>query len=155
MCGIAGWFRRGGRPVGRGPLEAQAEQLVHRGPDDHGCLIDHDFGFAMRRLSIIDVSGGHQPITSADGRFAIVCNGEIVNHRELRQALAGRYGFRTQSDVETMLAAYAEWGDEAWGRLLAQSDEINRELGEPALWQEEDRAYSVGIRTPMKDLKAL
>ena len=117
MCGIAGWFRRGGRPVGRAPLEAQAEQLVHRGPDDHGWLIDHDFGFAMRRLSIIDVSGGHQPMTSADGRFAIVCNGEIVNHRELRQALAGRYPFRTQSDVETMLAAYAEWGDEAWGRL--------------------------------------
>ena len=117
MCGIAGWFRRGGRPVGRAPLEAQTEQLVHRGPDDHGWLIDHDFGFAMRRLSIIDVSGGHQPMTSADGRFAIVCNGEIVNHRELRQALAGRYPFRTQSDVETMLAAYAEWGDEAWGRL--------------------------------------
>jgi asparagine synthase (glutamine-hydrolysing) len=117
MCGIAGWFRRGGRPVGRAPLEAQAEQLVHRGPDDHGWLIDHDFGFAMGRLSIIDVSGGHQPMTSADGRFAIVCNGEIVNHRELRQALAGRYPFRTQSDVETMLAAYAEWGDEAWGRL--------------------------------------
>jgi asparagine synthase (glutamine-hydrolysing) len=117
MCGIAGWFRRGGQPVGRAALDAQMERLIHRGPDDHGCLIDRDFGFAMQRLSIVDVAGGHQPMTTADGRFAIVCNGEIVNHRELRQELAGRYPFRTHSDIETMLAAYSEWGDEAWSRL--------------------------------------
>ena len=117
MCGIAGWFRRGGRAVSRAALAAQTQRLVHRGPDEEGCLVDRDFGFAMRRLSIIDIAGGQQPIASADGRFAIVCNGEIVNHRELRRELAGKYPFRTNSDVETMLAAYAQWGDEAWGRL--------------------------------------
>ena len=117
MCGIAGWFRRGGRAVSRVALAAQTERLVHRGPDEDGCLVDRDFGFAMRRLSIIDVAAGQQPIASADGRFAIVCNGEIVNHRELRRELAGKYPFRTNSDVETMLATYAQWGDEAWGRL--------------------------------------
>jgi asparagine synthase (glutamine-hydrolysing) len=117
MCGIAGWFRRGGRPVSRAALAAQTERLVHRGPDDHGSLVDRDFGFAMRRLSIIDPAGGHQPIFSADGRFAVICNGEIVNHRELRRELGERYPFRTRSDVETLLAAYVEWGDEAWPRL--------------------------------------
>ena len=117
MCGIAGWFRRGGRAVNRAALASQTEWLVHRGPDEDGCLFDRDFGFAMRRLSIIDVAAGQQPIASADGRFAIICNGEIVNHLELRRELAGKYPFRTNSDVETMLAAYAQWGDEAWGRL--------------------------------------
>src|SRR6476659_7628512 len=117
MCGIAGWYRRGERPVPGGALTAQSDRLIHRGPDDHGCLVDRDFGFAMRRLSIIDVAGGHQPISSADGRFAIICNGEIVNHRELRRELGDQYPFRTQSDVETMLAAYVAWGDDAWLRL--------------------------------------
>lgn len=116
MCGIAGWYRRGGRPVSTGVLAAQCDRLVHRGPDDQGYLVDRDFGFGMRRLSIIDVAGGHQPIASPDGRYAIVCNGEIFNHRELRKELPG-YSFRTNSDVETMLAAFVEWGDEAWLRL--------------------------------------
>jgi len=117
MCGIAGWYRRGGRPVSTAVLGAQCGRLVHRGPDDEGYLVDRDFGFGMRRLSIIDVVGGHQPMTTPDGRFSIVCNGEIVNHQQLRKELAGTYIFRTRSDVETMLAAYAEWGDEAWLRL--------------------------------------
>jgi len=117
MCGIAGWFRRNGRPVSGAVIEAQCDRLIHRGPDDEGCLTDRDFGFGMRRLGIVDLHGGHQPILSPDDRFAIVCNGEIVNHRELRIELQGKYPFRTQSDIETMLAAYIEWGDEAWLRL--------------------------------------
>jgi len=117
MCGIAGWYRRGGRTVPRGALAAQSDKLIHRGPDDDGFLVDSDFGFARRRLSIIDVSGGHQPISSPDGRYAIICNGEIVNHPELRKELAGKYEFSTHSDVETMLAAYVAWGEEAWRRL--------------------------------------
>ena len=116
MCGIAGWYRRGGRPVERGVIARQCDRLIHRGPDDEGSLVERDFGFGMRRLSIIDVEGGHQPIFSADGRFAIICNGEIVNHPELRREIGDSYRFRTRNDVETLLAAFIRWGDEAWLR---------------------------------------
>ena len=115
MCGIAGWYRRQSRPVTPRDVKSQCDRLIHRGPDDAGYMVDGDFGFGMRRLSIIDVSGGHQPIDSTDGRYAIVCNGEIVNHPELRRAL-GDYPFRTGSDVETLLAGYAIWGDDVWLR---------------------------------------
>ena len=114
MCGIAGWYRRRGRPVGREVIARQCDRLIHRGPDDFGYFTDADFGFGMRRLSIIDVSGGHQPITSPDGRYAIVCNGEIYNHADLRRELGTSYSFQTRSDIETLLACYIRWGDEAW-----------------------------------------
>ena len=116
MCGIAGWYRRGGRPVEQATIAAQCRPLVHRGPDDQGIFVDGDFGFGMRRLSIIDVAGGHQPIFSPDGRFGIVCNGEIVNHLDLRREIGGSYAFKTHSDVETLLAAFIRWGDQAWLR---------------------------------------
>ena len=116
MCGIAGWYRRGNRPVERPVIAAQCARLVHRGPDDSGLFTDGDFGFGMRRLSIIDVAGGHQPIASPDGRFLIVCNGEIVNHPELRSEIGSTYPFQTRSDVETLLACFVRWGDEAWLR---------------------------------------
>lgn len=116
MCGIAGWYRRGSRPVERAIVARQCERLIHRGPDDSGDFIDGDFGFGMRRLSIIDVAGGHQPILSPDGRLAIVCNGEIVNHLELRRELGASYQFRTRSDAETLLAIFIRWGDDAWLR---------------------------------------
>jgi asparagine synthase (glutamine-hydrolysing) len=116
MCGIAGWYRRGGRPVESGVIVRQCDQLIHRGPDDCGYYTDRDFGFGTRRLSIIDVRGGHQPIFSADGRYAIVCNGEIVNHPELRREIGDSYRFATRSDVETLLAAFLCWGDDAWLR---------------------------------------
>ena len=118
MCGIAGWFRRGGKPVPQGALAAACDRLRHRGPDDAGYFTDGDFGFGMRRLSIIDVEGGHQPIFSPDGRHAIVFNGEIYNHPELRRELESGYAFQTDhSDTETILAAYLRWGDDAWTRL--------------------------------------
>jgi asparagine synthase (glutamine-hydrolysing) len=118
MCGIAGWYRRGGRPVPQSALVAACDRLRHRGPDDAGYLTDGDFGFGMRRLSIIDVEGGHQPILSPDGRHAIVFNGEIFNHPELRRELEGSYAFQTDhSDTETILAAWLRWGEEAWLRL--------------------------------------
>ena len=118
MCGIAGWYRRGGRPVPQDAVERQCDRLRHRGPDDAGYLIDGDFGFGMRRLSIIDLEGGHQPILSPDGRYAIIFNGEIVNHPSLRRELESGYAFKTDhSDTETILAAYLRWGDDAWLRL--------------------------------------
>jgi asparagine synthase (glutamine-hydrolysing) len=117
MCGIAGWYRRGGRPVERDVIVRQCDCLVHRGPDDCGYYTDRDFGFGMRRLSIIDVRGGHQPIFSSDGRYAIICNGEIVNHLDLRREIGDSYRFATRSDVETLLAAFLRWGDDAWLRV--------------------------------------
>jgi asparagine synthase (glutamine-hydrolysing) len=98
-------------------IARQCDRLIHRGPDDAGILIDGDLGVGMRRLSVIDVAGGHQPISSADGRWSIVCNGEIVNHPQLRRELEPHFQFRTGSDVETLLAAYIRWGDDAWLRL--------------------------------------
>lgn len=118
MCGIVGWYRRGGRDVTPDALTAQNDTIIHRGPDDHGLLVDGDFGMAMRRLSIIDLAGGHQPIESADGRHAIVFNGEIYNHLDLRRSLeAEGHRFATHSDTETILVAWRAWGDAAWARL--------------------------------------
>ena len=118
MCGIAGWYRRGGRPVPQSAVAAQCDRLRHRGPDDAGYLVDGDFGFGMRRLSIIAIEGGHQPIFSPDGRHANVFNAEIVNHPALRRELEGAYSFQTDhSDTETVLAAFLRWGDDAWLKL--------------------------------------
>ena len=134
MCGIAGWYRRGGKAVPQGALVAACDRIRHRGPDEDGYLTDGDFGFGMRRLSIIDVAGGHQPILSPDGRYAIVFNGEIFNHPELRRELEGRYQFQTDhSDTETILAAYLRWGDDAWPKLegmyaVAIWDKLEKEL---------------------------
>jgi asparagine synthase (glutamine-hydrolysing) len=134
MCGIAGWYRRGGRPVSQAVVTAQCDRIRHRGPDDSGVLTDGDFGFGMRRLSIVDVAGGHQPMTTPDGRYSIVFNGEIYNHQELRPELeAAGWGFRTHCDTETALAAFARWGAAAWPRLegmfgIAVWDHARREL---------------------------
>lgn len=118
MCGIAGWYRRRGRPVDAAVVTAQCNAILHRGPDDSGALVDDDFGFGMRRLSILDVAGGHQPMRTQDGRFSIVYNGEVYNHRELRETLiAAGVSFVTQSDTETVLAAFARWGNDCWARL--------------------------------------
>lgn len=118
MCGIAGWYRGGGRPVARAAVKAMCDAIAHRGPDDSGILTDGDFGFGMRRLSILDIAGGHQPMETPDGRFAIVFNGEIFNHLEVREPLiAAGYPFATHSDTETILAAFSHWGNDAWPRL--------------------------------------
>ncbi len=118
MCGIAGWYARGGGPIDEALIARQCEAIIHRGPDDCGYFIDGELGMGMRRLSIIDIGGGHQPIHSPDGRHVIVFNGEIYNHLDLRPELEARgYRFSTQSDTETLLAAYICWGDAAWLRL--------------------------------------
>ena len=118
MCGIAGWYRRTGQPIDPGTITGQLDTIIHRGPDDSGELNDGDFGFGMRRLSIIDLEGGHQPIATADRRHVIVFNGEIYNHRELRRELETRgVRFTTHSDTETLLQAYLLWGNDAWTKL--------------------------------------
>ena len=112
MCGIVGIVAMaGGRPPTRDQLEAMCASLVHRGPDDQGIEIAGNVGLGMRRLSIIDVGGGRQPIFNEDGTVLCVQNGEIYNFRELRQDLEARgHRFRTKSDTEVIVHAYEEYG---------------------------------------------
>lgn len=141
MCGIAGWYSRGGERVSPEIIKAQCAAIVHRGPDDEGILTDGDFGMGMRRLSIIDLAGGHQPIETEDRRHAIVFNGEIYNHLELRQELAqAGHRFRTHSDTETILIAYREWGNDAWSRLEG--------MFAIAIWDRQERRLTL-VRDPI------
>jgi asparagine synthase (glutamine-hydrolysing) len=118
MCGIFGILNLDGRPAERAALQAMARVSVHRGPDDEGFHIEGSCGIGMRRLSIIDVAGGHQPLSNADGSLVLVCNGEIYNFRELRRELeALGHRFATGSDSEALLHGYAQWGDEVVQRL--------------------------------------
>ncbi|HEY1606114.1 MAG TPA: asparagine synthase (glutamine-hydrolyzing) [Allosphingosinicella sp.] len=141
MCGIAGWYRRGGRPVPDSAVAAMCAALFHRGPDEGGMLTDGDFGFGMRRLSIQDVAHGHQPMTTPDGRFALVFNGEIYNHLALRPALeAAGWRFETHCDTETLLAALTIWGRDAWPKLEG--------MYTAALWDRRERRLTLG-RDPL------
>ncbi len=107
MCGICGMV---GRPD-RDALGRMAVAMVHRGPDDDGFYLDDCVGLGFRRLSIIDVAGGHQPLTNEDASLHLVFNGEIYNHRELRTRLeASGHRFRTASDGEVILHLYEERG---------------------------------------------
>ncbi|HEY2955050.1 MAG TPA: asparagine synthetase B, partial [Candidatus Eisenbacteria bacterium] len=118
MCGICGWYRRDGEAVDPAVIAAQCATIVHRGPDDQGVHVDRDFGFGMRRLSILDLAGGHQPMASDDGRYAIVYNGEIFNFPELRRELEGLgQRFRTTCDTEAILRGFERWGAGVWPRL--------------------------------------
>jgi asparagine synthase (glutamine-hydrolysing) len=111
MCGFAAYHHPEGATPQRAWLEAAAAALRHRGPDDEGILAEPGAGLAFRRLSIVDVAGGHQPLANEDGTVWIAYNGEIYNHAELRRDLerAG-HRYRTASDTETLVHAYEEWG---------------------------------------------
>ena len=113
MCGIAGVFYfDASRPARPEQLAAMTDRIVHRGPDDFGCHTDGNVGIAMRRLSIIDIAGGHQPMFTPDGRFAIVFNGEIFNFQEQRARLEQLgHSFATRSDTEVVLNLYQEHGE--------------------------------------------
>ena len=117
MCGICGVARRD-VVAERGVLEDMAATLVHRGPDSDGYHLDGPVGLAARRLSIIDLEGGDQPIANEDGSVHVVQNGEIYNHEELRAELARTgHAFRTRCDTEVLVHAYEEWGS-AFARRL-------------------------------------
>lgn len=112
MCGIAGAFDRRGRELNASDLARMTAQIVHRGPDDEGTFTTPTAGLAFRRLSIIDLSGGHQPIGNEDGRIQVIFNGEIYNYRELAAQLkAAGHVFTTKSDTEVIVHGYEEWGD--------------------------------------------
>lgn len=118
MCGIAGIYSFDGAPVARERLQRMADVMRHRGPDDEGFLADGGFGMAMRRLSIIDLETGRQPIASEDARVNVIFNGEIYNHRELRAELESRgHRFSTRADTEVIAHLYEECGAELAHRL--------------------------------------
>src|SRR5260221_4763370 len=120
MCGLAGFFQARGTPPGewRLVLAAMAHTLVHRGPDDEGYWLDDRVGLGHRRLSIVDVATGHQPMSNEDGSVWLVFNGEIYNFPELRHELQGNgHQFRTRSDTETIVHAYEEWDQRCLERL--------------------------------------
>ena len=137
MCGIAGIFHLDGEPIDPSILKAMADTLAHRGPDDEGFYLNHPsaishqprsmshelstmshIGLAHRRLSIIDLSSGHQPMSNEDGTVWIVFNGEIYNFPSLRNDLVSKgHIFKTRSDTETIVYAYEEWGEACVNRL--------------------------------------
>src|SRR5437588_4822972 len=99
-------------PVDERLLVRMRDTMIHRGPDDDGVFLDGSVGLGHRRLSIIDPSGGHQPMSNADGTLWVTYNGEIFNFGDLRALLESRgYVFRTKSDTEVILHAYAEFGE--------------------------------------------
>ncbi|MBV9573443.1 MAG: asparagine synthase (glutamine-hydrolyzing) [Acidobacteriales bacterium] len=112
MCGICGIFYPDARRrVEQPALAAMNARIVHRGPDDDGFFVEGNIGLAMRRLSIIDVQSGHQPLTNEDKNLWIVYNGEIYNHQELRDGLESRgHQYSTKSDTETVVHLYEEHG---------------------------------------------
>ncbi len=137
MCGIHGIVRMDGQPVLPGELSAMGNVTTHRGPDDEGMHIDGACGIAMRRLSIIDLAGGHQPLSNQEQTIWLVCNGEIYNYRELRAELQAKgYQFKTGSDSEVLIHLYHAEGDEFVHRLNGMFDF--------ALWDARRRRLLIG-----------
>ena len=133
MCGIAGIVRWDGRPVHEDEIRAMCGVMAHRGPDDEGVYIGDGVAIGMRRLSIIDLDNGYQPISNEDGTVWIVFNGEIYNYQELRRDLEKRgHTLRTASDTETIVHLYEDLGPRCVDRLRG----IKRDL------------YEGGIRVP-------
>ena len=117
MCGIAGRVNQSA-PVDRAEIFRMTELIAHRGPDDYGYHLRTRVGLGHRRLSIIDLAGGRQPLANEDETVWIVFNGEIYNHVELRKELIARgHRFRTHSDTEAIVHAYEEWGADCAKRL--------------------------------------
>ena len=118
MCGISGIFDRSGACADQALLERMTEALRHRGPDGVGHFIHGQVALGHRRLSILDVEGGAQPISNEDGNVQVVFNGEIYNFIELRKELAALgHVFKTRSDTEVIVHAYEQWGAELVDRL--------------------------------------
>src|SRR5882762_5424004 len=110
MCGIVGIINKNNEQVSSNLLTAMAATIHHRGPDEDGIFIDNNIGFFHKRLSIIDLSTGQQPMTFED--CTIIYNGEIYNYIELREELKRKnHVFKTTSDTEVLLHLYKEYGD--------------------------------------------
>jgi len=134
MCGITGFVNNGDRPIDRETLGRMNAAIVHRGPDEDGFYVRENVGLAMRRLSIIDLASGKQPISNADKTKWIVFNGEIYNYRELRLELDRQgHKFYTNSDTEAIIHLYDQYGPDCLGYLrgmfaFAIWDEVEKTL---------------------------
>ena len=118
MCGICGMFDSSGKAVSRDLLKRMNGLLLHRGPDDEGYYMEGGMGLAMRRLSIIDLPSGHQPISNEKSTVWVVLNGEIYNYRQLREELLSRgHVFSTHSDTEVIVHLYEELGADCVKKL--------------------------------------
>ena len=119
MCGICGQFNfQRGEPVDRETIGRMADSIAHRGPDDEGYFVDGAIGLGFRRLSIIDLAGGHQPMSDSAETVWVILNGEIYNFKELRAELAkSGHHFRTNSDTEVVVHGYKEWGTDVFNHL--------------------------------------
>jgi asparagine synthase (glutamine-hydrolysing) len=137
MCGIAGIMKFGrDARADSGRLRQMCAVMAHRGPDDDGFYTDGPIGLGMRRLSIIDVAGGHQPISNENGTLWIVFNGEIYNHAQLRKELEPRgHRYRTNSDTETIVHLYEEYGHDCVHHL--------RGMFAFAIWDSEKRSLFI------------
>ena len=135
MCGIAGQFKYArNERVDADVIRRMAQSISHRGPDDDGYFVSGAIGLGFRRLSIIDLSGGHQPMSDAEQTVWIIFNGEIYNFKELRVELEQRgHKFQTRSDTEVIIHGYKEWGTDVFNHLngmfgVAIWDVVNRRL---------------------------
>ena len=118
MCGIAGVFGIQGQPVGFEEVQAMCDVIIHRGPDDEGYFIDDSIGMGMRRLSVIDLETGQQPVSNAEGSVQVVMNGEIYNYKEIRKELqAMGHTFSTSGDTEVIVHLYDEYGADCVHKL--------------------------------------
>ncbi|MEW6329959.1 MAG: asparagine synthase (glutamine-hydrolyzing) [Pseudomonadota bacterium] len=118
MCGIAGIVAPQGCAVDKALLERMTRSMAHRGPDDQGIFVHENVGLGHRRLSIIDLSSGHQPLFNEDGTVVVVYNGEIYNFMEIKAELEARgHVFRTHCDTEVIVHAYEQWGADCPNRF--------------------------------------
>jgi asparagine synthase (glutamine-hydrolysing) len=119
MCGICGIFEFDRRePISQNVIHRMTETIIHRGPDDEGIYTGEGVGFGFRRLSIIDLTGGHQPLSNEDGSIWVMLNGEIYNYLELRHDLLARgHRFATNSDTEAIVHLYEEYGENCIAKL--------------------------------------
>ncbi len=164
MCGICGFVRLGNQRASDSALLEMNQRIMHRGPDDAGTLVSDAAGLAMRRLSIVDIKTGHQPLSNEDRNIWIVFNGEIYNHLELRgEMLARGHTYRTHSDTESIVHLYEEYGPDCvqhlrgmfafviWDKLRNKLFAARDRLGiKPFYYRLQDGAFIFG-----SEIKAL
>ena len=144
MCGITGAVQLGGPPRAvllPGTIRRMTEVVRHRGPDDFGTHVEPGVEFGARRLSIIDVAGGHQPLANEDGRVIAMQNGELYNHRAIRDSLVARgHQFRTACDTEVLPHLYEDDADSFETSL--------RGMFAVAVWDPPDATWMASLPAP-------
>ena len=154
MCGICGYINIDKRPIDDGAvLKSMMDALTHRGPDDEGAYTAGCAALGHRRLSIIDLQTGHQPIAEEKGSLVIVYNGEVYNFLELRTELINRgHSFRTRSDTEVVLASYREWGPACLEKFNGMFSLAIWDAASGELFLDRDRKFSHDIIRTLKGM---